>query len=47
MNELMLRLSIRNRLLLVLLALVAGMLFFAGQQVWDKYQTTKIGRAHV
>ena len=41
MNELMLRLSIRNRLLLVLLALVAGMLFFAGQQVWDKYQTTR------
>jgi methyl-accepting chemotaxis protein len=27
--------------LLVLLALVAGMLFFAGQQVWDKYQTTR------
>ena len=41
MGNLLLRLSIRTRLALVMLTILAGMLFFSLQQVADKYATTR------
>ncbi len=41
MGSLLLRLSIRTRLVLVMLAMLGGMLFFSLQQVADKYGSTR------